>query len=76
MRLAVTAASAVTGVQVNTNTASLFSGAPVWFFIFAAVIEPINEEIVFRGFLVPRLGIVPSALIFGLAHYTIIRLLG
>lgn len=70
IELVVSLLSAITGVAINTNTAVLFSGAPIWFFIFAAVIEPINEEIVFRGFLVPRLGIIPSALLFGFAHYT------
>ena len=42
----------------------------MWFLIFAAVIEPINEEIFFRGFLSTRIGIMPSAIIFGLAHYS------
>lgn len=62
--------SSLTNIQVNTNVSQLFSGAPLWFLIFAAVIEPINEEIFFRGFLVKRLGVLPSAMIFGLAHYT------
>ncbi len=70
LELAVGLLSALTNVQINTNVGSVFTGAPIWFFVFASVIEPINEEIFFRGFLVPRLGILPSAVIFGLAHYT------
>jgi hypothetical protein len=62
--------SVLTNVQINTNVGSVFSGAPAWFLIFASLIEPINEEIFFRGFLVPRLGVLPSAVIFGLAHYS------
>ncbi|MDE1834088.1 MAG: CPBP family intramembrane metalloprotease [Candidatus Micrarchaeota archaeon] len=62
--------SVATNTTINPNVAKLFHGAPIWFFLFASVIEPINEEIVFRGYLVPRIGILPSAIIFGLAHYT------
>lgn len=74
---------------INTNTSTLFTGAPLWFYIFVAVIEPMNEEIFFRGFLIKRInigtgaigssllkrsyrplwvGIVASAVIFGLLH--------
>jgi uncharacterized protein len=62
--------SVATGVQINTNVQMVFAGAPLWFYAFTFLIEPLNEELVFRGFLVPRLGIVASALIFGLAHYS------
>ncbi len=68
--IAVGLASAATNVPINTNADLVFAGAPMWFYIFAAVIEPINEEIMFRGFLVPRLGVILSALIFGAAHYS------
>jgi membrane protease YdiL (CAAX protease family) len=68
--IAVGLASAATNVPINTNADLVFAGAPMWFYIFAAVIEPINEEIMFRGFLVPRLGVILSALIFGVAHYS------
>ena len=70
--IAVGLASAATNVPINTNADLVFAGAPMWFYIFAAVIEPINEEIMFRGFLVPRLGVILSALIFGAAHYSTI----
>ena len=58
----------VVNTQINTNVNIVLSGAPIWFYIFVAIIEPINEEILFRGFMVPRLGIVISALIFGVLH--------
>lgn len=57
-----------TNTPVNTNIGILLSGAPVWFLFFTAVIEPINEEIFFRGLMVPRLGIIVSAIIFSLGH--------
>jgi membrane protease YdiL (CAAX protease family) len=65
-----------TGTQINTNANVVFAGAPVWFLLFAALIEPINEEIMFRGFLAPRIGIIPSALIFGIAHYSYMSTFG
>jgi len=47
---------------INTNTGVLFTGAPLWFYIFVAVIEPINEEIFFRGFLIKRINIGTGAI--------------
>lgn len=60
----------IIGVQINTNVSVALSGAPLWFYVFAAVVEPINEEVLFRGLMVPRIGIIASSLIFGLLHYT------
>ncbi|MHB1830111.1 MAG: CPBP family intramembrane glutamic endopeptidase [Candidatus Micrarchaeaceae archaeon] len=59
-----------TNTQINTNVSTVLAGAPLWFYIYSAIIEPINEELFFRGFLVPRMGILASSLIFGFAHYT------
>ena len=70
IELIISVISIATNVQINTNVGMAFAGAPLWFYIFSATIEPINEEILFRGFLVPRMGIIPSALLFGLAHYS------
>lgn len=56
------------GQTINTNVSVALAGAPAWFYAFSAVIEPINEEVLFRGFMVPRLGIIVSAIIFGLGH--------
>lgn len=60
--------STITGTQINTNVSTLLGGAPLWFLVFAAVVAPINEEIFFRGFLVPRVGIVLAALLFAIPH--------
>ncbi|MGI0141767.1 MAG: lysostaphin resistance A-like protein [Candidatus Micrarchaeales archaeon] len=61
-------ASSVIGTTIDTNAGLLLQSAPIWFYIFTAIIAPINEEIFFRGFLVPRIGIILSALIFGVLH--------
>ncbi|MCL4389480.1 MAG: CPBP family intramembrane metalloprotease [Candidatus Marsarchaeota archaeon] len=60
---------AVTGVQLPTNVQQVFSGLPLYFIILSTVVLPVNEEMLFRGFLVPRFGIIFSALIFGAFHY-------
>ncbi|MDE1863938.1 MAG: CPBP family intramembrane metalloprotease [Candidatus Micrarchaeota archaeon] len=58
----------ITGVQINTNVDKIFGSAPLWVYIFISFIGPINEEILFRAFLVPRIGIIISALVFGILH--------
>ncbi len=68
MELFITAFSEATGVTINTNVSLLLQGAPLWFYIFATFIGPINEEIFFRGLLVPRIGIIWSALFFAILH--------
>jgi hypothetical protein len=60
--------SATTGVQINTNVSSIIGAAPAWFLVFTALVAPFDEEVLFRGFLVPRIGIAISALIFGILH--------
>ncbi|MCL5675019.1 MAG: CPBP family intramembrane metalloprotease [Candidatus Marsarchaeota archaeon] len=66
--VAISLISIATNVKINTNVGSVFSGAPFWFIIFLAVIEPINEEVLFRGLMVPRIGIVFSSLLFAAGH--------
>lgn len=68
MELAVGLISNVSGVQINTNVALLFAGAPAWFVFFASIIAPVNEEVLFRGLMVPRIGVFLSALIFAAPH--------
>ncbi len=58
----------VTGVQLPTNTFVVLQGAPIYFLLFGIFVAPINEEIFFRGFLVPRIGILLSAPIFAIFH--------
>jgi uncharacterized protein len=60
--------SQATGVPWPTNVAAVLGGEPLYFLVFAFLIAPINEEIFFRGFLVPRIGIIFSALIFAVLH--------
>ncbi len=59
----------VTGIQVPTNVQQVFAGLPFYFIVFTIAVAPINEEILFRGFLVPRIGIILSALVFAGLHY-------
>ncbi|MCL5239342.1 MAG: CPBP family intramembrane metalloprotease [Candidatus Marsarchaeota archaeon] len=63
-------ASSVSGVPINTNVSLVFAGAPLWFLVFASVVAPVNEEVLFRGVLVPRLGVFVSALFFAIPHLT------
>ncbi len=52
-----------------TNVKSVFSNMPIYFLIFSFTIAPIDEEILFRGFLVPRIGIIQSAFLFAILHF-------
>ncbi|MEM3791633.1 MAG: CPBP family intramembrane glutamic endopeptidase, partial [Candidatus Micrarchaeaceae archaeon] len=60
--------SVITKVKINTNVSVVLQGAPIWFLLFAIFVTPFCEEILFRGFLVPRIGILLSAFVFGLLH--------
>ncbi len=61
--------SEVTGITVNSNVQQIIGGYPLWALIFLSVIAPLNEEIAFRAFLVPRIGVVLSGLIFAVLHF-------
>ncbi len=54
---------------INTNVESTLGNLPLYFFVFVVLVAPIDEEILFRGFLVPRIGVILSALLFGALHY-------
>ncbi|MBU0532077.1 CPBP family intramembrane metalloprotease [Candidatus Micrarchaeota archaeon] len=41
---------------------------PVYILLFAIFLAPITEELFFRALLVPRIGIIFSAILFGLMH--------
>lgn len=69
LELIVSTASQVSGVSISTNVGNLLVGAPLWYLFGSAVVFPICEEVLFRGMMVPRFGIVASALIFGVLHY-------
>lgn len=44
------------------------SGLPWYVLIFAVLAAPIAEELFFRALLSPRIGIIASAVLFGLSH--------
>lgn len=58
----------ITSSNLSSNVSQVFGGAPIWFVLFSSIIAPIDEEVLFRAFLVPRLGIVISAAMFAVAH--------
>ena len=60
--------STTTGIQLPTNVDKVLFGMPLYFLLFTFLIAPIDEEVLFRGFLVPRFGIIPSAMLFALPH--------
>ncbi|MDE1850409.1 MAG: CPBP family intramembrane metalloprotease [Candidatus Micrarchaeota archaeon] len=68
LELLVNLLSTILNMPIETNVSLLLQNAPIWFLIFTGVIAPINEEVFFRGFLVPRIGIILSAIIFGVLH--------
>lgn len=76
---ALAAFSYATSIQLPTNVQQLLSGTPLYFLVFTFLIAPFDEEVLFRGFLVPRIGgifksawsgIIVSAAIFGVLHLT------
>lgn len=58
----------ITGIKLPTNVQKIYSGMPIWFFMLTFTLIPFDEETMFRGFLVPRIGIIVSALIFAVLH--------
>lgn len=68
LEIAIAAFSVASGIALPTNTQLLLNGAPVYFLLFGIFITPFNEETLFRGLMVPRMGIVLSAVIFALLH--------
>lgn len=64
----INAFSDVTGIPLPTNVAEMLSGMPLYFFVFTFLVAPIDEEILFRGFLVPRVGVIISSLLFSIPH--------
>ena len=61
--------SQITGIAVNSNVQQTIGNYPIWALVFLSVIAPLNEEIAFRGFLVPRIGVVLSGLVFAILHF-------
>ncbi len=68
VELAIGLFSVATGIPLPTNTNLAFSGAPLYILVSVFLITPFCEESLFRGFLVPRFGIILSALLFMILH--------
>lgn len=60
--------SSITSIPLPSNVQQTLAGTPLYFLVFTFLIAPINEEIFFRGFLVPRIGVIASAIIFAILH--------
>jgi membrane protease YdiL (CAAX protease family) len=56
------------GFNDEAKVADVANGLPLSVLAIAVLVAPISEELFFRGFLSTRIGIIPSALIFGLLH--------
>jgi membrane protease YdiL (CAAX protease family) len=61
--------SRVTGITINSNVQQTIGSYPVWALLFLSIIAPLNEEIAFRAFLVPRIGVLFSGLLFAVLHF-------
>jgi len=68
MELIITVMSVSFKLNIETNACTVVTGMPLWFILFVVLIGPINEELFFRGFLVKRIGIISSALLFAILH--------
>lgn len=66
--------SAVTNIPLPSNVNQIFGGLPIYFLIFSFLIAPIDEEILFRGFLVPRIGVLPAAILFSVLHLSYVSI--
>ncbi len=69
MEFLVGAIEVVAHVHISSNVTEYLSNLPLYFYFFVFLIAPIDEEILFRGFMVPRFGIILSAAVFGVLHY-------
>lgn len=56
------------GIADSDQVMGAIRGVPFYILLLAVAINPFTEEIFFRGFLVPRIGVLPAAAIFGLSH--------
>ncbi|MGC8662722.1 MAG: CPBP family intramembrane glutamic endopeptidase [Candidatus Micrarchaeia archaeon] len=68
LEVGITLISEIINIRIATNACDAITGMPIWFIAFVSLIGPIDEELFFRGFLVKRIGIVPSAALFAVLH--------
>ncbi len=68
LELSITLIGDITKISFATNACEAITGMPLWFIFFILVVGPIDEELFFRGFLVKRIGIILSAVLFAVLH--------
>ncbi len=67
--IALSAIIRIIGIEDDSsNVMDIIQGLPWYIPALAIVIAPITEELFFRGLLVPKIGVLGSALFFGLSH--------
>ncbi|MFH1393607.1 MAG: type II CAAX endopeptidase family protein [Candidatus Micrarchaeota archaeon] len=52
----------------SAEVGKIIRGLPFYVPLLAIIIAPISEELLFRAFLVPRIGIAPAAIAFAVSH--------
>ncbi len=57
------------GVYDQGNVQQKIQSVPIYLVLLAVTLSPLGEEIFFRGFLVRRVGVVLSSILFAGAHY-------
>ncbi|MFH0922888.1 MAG: type II CAAX endopeptidase family protein [Candidatus Micrarchaeota archaeon] len=57
------------GFLDSEKIAVIINNQPMLMLIVAVTLGPIGEELLFRGYLVPRIGVVFSSVLFALFHY-------
>lgn len=56
------------GITDQGKIIEVVSGLPLYLIIISFTLAPVSEELFFRAFLVPRLGIILSTIFFSLVH--------
>jgi membrane protease YdiL (CAAX protease family) len=56
------------GVSDQAQIVDVVSGLPLYLLIMAFTLGPLSEELLFRAFLVPRIGVLASTLLFTFTH--------
>jgi len=67
------------GFNDQRNVSAKVDTLPLLVLAFAVIGAPFTEELFFRAFMVPRVGIIISAILFGILHFTygsVVEILG
>lgn len=57
------------GMNDQQKVAEKITGLPIYVLFLAVLVAPITEELLFRGYLTRKYGILPSSIAFGLLHF-------